>query len=303
MRRRQERFIVTCSLVLVWSTIGMRAQESSTSSALLEQSRQALTKRDYTHALEILKQVDPARPERATLEAVVNGMACEQDRSAEAQCAMAKQFFSQLLSQSPQDSFALSWLAALRFHERRGNYFANLDETRGYFTTLLAAHPDDAASRAESEYWLGVTAWMASFRRNMDAREDYNRKTGIVLQLSDPLPEAVRIEYARQCSDMINQGIEMLQKRVDQQPKDWYSLAYLNLLFRLRADLQGNAEMRAKYLKMADQLVNRVQELKNSGGLVINIPFYPAIPAPPPPPPPPLRPSAPPMQPERLQDH
>lgn len=281
------RLTTVVSLALVWSTIGMGAQES-TDSALLEKSRQALTKRDYTHALELLKQVAPAKPERTTLEAVANGMACEKEPSADApQCASAKQFFTQLLRQSPHDALALSWLGALSFHELRGHDFAKLDEVRSYFTTLLAAHPDDPAWRAESEYWLGFTAWMASFSRNVDAREDYNRKTGIPLRLSDPLPEAVRIEYARQCGGMVNQGIEMLQKRVDQQPKDWYSLTYLNLLFRRRADLQGNAEMRAKDLRMADELVSRIQEVKKSGALVINIPFYPALPPPPPPPPPP----------------
>ncbi len=219
--------------------------------------------------------------------AVANGMACEQDPSAEAQCAIAKQFFTQVLTHTPGDGLALSWLGALSFHKLRGDYFAKLGEVRSYFTTLLAAHPDDPAWRAESEYWLGVTAWIASFRRNMDAREDYNRTSGRPLQLSDPLPEALRIEYARQCGDMVKQGIEMLQKRVDQQPKDWYSLAYLNLLFRRRADLQGNAEMRAKDLRMADQLVSRIEEVKKSGALEMNIPFYPALPPPPPPPPPP----------------
>jgi hypothetical protein len=82
-------------------------------------------------------------------------------------------------------------------------------------------------------------------------------------------------------------GIEGLQRRVDQQGKDVYSLAYLNLLLRRRAELQENGEMRAKDLRMADQLVSRIKELQNSGVLVIDIPLHPAIPPPPPPPPPP----------------
>jgi TonB family protein len=266
----------------------MGAQES-TNAALLEKSRQALTKRDYTQALELLKQVDPARPERATMLAVANGMACQQDPSADApQCALAKQFFTQLLSHSPQDGLALSWLGALSFDEMQGPArFAKLDEVRGYFTTLLAAHPDEPAWRAESEYWLGVTAWTASYWRSQDAREEYNRTSRKPLQWNDPLPEAVRIELARQCGDMVNKGIEELQKVVDQQSKDTYSLAYLNLLLRRRAELQENAAMRARDLRMADQLVNRIQELQKSGVLVINIPLHPAIPPPPPPPPPP----------------
>jgi hypothetical protein len=288
------RLTTLFSLILVWSTIGMGAQES-TNSALLEKSRQALTKRDYTHALELLKQVDPARPERATMLAVANGMACRrlsrQDRSADAQCALAKQFFTRVLSDSPYDGLALSWLGALSFDESFGMQgparFAKLDEVRGYFTTLLAAHPDEPAWRAESEYWLGVTAWTASYLRSRDAREDYNRNSQIPLQWNDPLPEAVRIELARQCGDMVNKGIEVLQKRVDQQSKDSYSLAYLNLLFRRRAELQENGEMRAKDLRMADQLVNRIKELQKSGVLIIDIPLHPAIPPPPPPPPPP----------------
>jgi hypothetical protein len=281
------RLTTFASLILVWSTIGMGAQESA-NSALLEKSRQALTKRDYMHALELLKQVDPARPERATMLAVANGMACQQDPSADApQCAMAKQFFTQVLSHSSNDGLALSWLGALSLGEMRGHDFAKLDEVRGYFTTLLAGHPDEPAWRAESEYWLGVTAWMASYWRNLDARENYNRTSGIPLRGSDPLPEPVRIEYARQCRDMINQGIEILQKRMDQQPKDSYSLAFLNLLLRRRADLQESAEMRARDLRMADQLVSRIQEVQKSGALVIDIPLHPAVPPPPPPPPPP----------------
>src|SRR4029077_12172446 len=139
MRMRLKTLV---SLILVWSTIGMGAQES-TNSALLEKSRQALTKRDYTHALELLKQVDPARPERTTMLAVANGMACQQDPSADAQCAMAKQFFTQVVDHSPHDGLALSWLGALSFGETRGAArFANLDEVRAYFTTLLSAHPD-----------------------------------------------------------------------------------------------------------------------------------------------------------------
>jgi TonB family protein len=270
----------------------MGAQESA-NSALLDQSRQALTKRDYTHALELLKQVDAANPERAFTLAVANGMACQQDPSAEAQCAMAEQFFTQALTHDPHNGWALSWLGALGVEKSRarGHDFSKLDEARGYFTTLLAAHPDVPAWRAESEYWLGVTAWLASYWRSQDAREEYNRTSPKPLQWNDPLPEALRIELARQCADMVNKGIEDLQKVVDQQSKDTYSLAYLNLLFRRRAELQENAAMRARDLRMADQLVNRIQELQKSGVLVINIPLHPAIPPPPPPtPPPPTQP-------------
>ena len=265
----------------------MGAQES-TNSALLEKPRQALTKRDYKHALELLKQVDPVSPERAFMLAVANGMACQQDPSVEAQCAMARQFFTEVLSHDPHNGLALSWLGALSFEMRgRGHDFSKLDEARGYFTTLLAAHPDVPAWRGESEYWLGVTAWLACYWRSQDAREDYNRNSQIPLQWNDRLPEAVRIEVARQCGDMVNKGIEVLQKRVDQQGKDVYSLAYLNLLSRRRAELQENGEMRAKDLRMADQLVNRIREVQKSEVLVINIPLHPAIPPPPPPPPPP----------------
>jgi TonB family protein len=279
------------------SITGQMGAQESTNSALLEKSRQALTKRDYTQALELLKQVDPARPERTTMLAVANGMACqthgvvsEQDPSADAQCAMAKQFFTQVLSHDPHNGLALSWLGALSFEMRgRGHDFSKLDEARGYFTTLLVAHPDVPAWRAESEYWLGVTAWLASYWRSQDAREEYNRTAQKPLQWNDPLPEALRIELARQCGEMVNKGIEELQKVVDQQSKDTYSLAYLNLLLRRRAELQENAAMRAKDLRMADQLVDRIQEIQKSGVLVIDIPLHPAIPPPPPPPPPPLR--------------
>jgi uncharacterized protein (DUF2225 family) len=130
-----------------------------------------------------------------------------------------------------------------------------------------------------------VTAWLTSYWRNQDARADYNRNSQIPLKWNDPLPEAVRIQLARQCGEIVNNGIERLQKLVDEQGKDAYSLAYLSLLLRQRADLQENAEMRAKDLRTADQLVSRIKELQKSEVLVVNIPLHPAIPPPPPPPP------------------
>ena len=94
-------------------------------------------------------------------------------------------------------------------------------------------------------------------------RMDYN-KNNIRKQVkdTDPLPAAVRPEYASKYGTLIDEGITDLQKAISIKPDYDDAMAYLNLLYRRKADMVESKEEREALLKQADDLVDKVKEIK-----------------------------------------
>ena len=94
-------------------------------------------------------------------------------------------------------------------------------------------------------------------------RADYN-KSNIKKQVkdTDPLPPSVRADYLAKCGSMVDEGISALQKAIQLKPEYDDAMAYLNLLYRRKADLVESAEERDNLLKQADDLVDKVKEVK-----------------------------------------
>jgi hypothetical protein len=72
----------------------------------------------------------------------------------------------------------------------------------------------------------------------------------------------VRSEYASKYGPLIEEGITNLQKALELKPDYDDAMAYLNLLYRRKADMVESAEERAALLKQADDLVDKVKEIK-----------------------------------------
>ena len=79
---------------------------------------------------------------------------------------------------------------------------------------------------------------------------------------SDPLPPDLRKIYAAVCASAIAEGIESMKQPMALRSEYEDAMAYLNLLYRRKADVVENAEERATLLKMADDLIDKVKEIK-----------------------------------------
>jgi hypothetical protein len=79
------------------------------------------------------------------------------------------------------------------------------------------------------------------------------------------LPEAIRPEYARQFRTAIEEGIESLKKAIGLRSDYDDAMAYLNLLYRRKADVVESKAEREQLLKMADDLIDQVREIKQKG--------------------------------------
>jgi tetratricopeptide (TPR) repeat protein len=133
------------------------------------------------------------------------------------------------------------------------------EESKSYHQRHIQLKPDDP----EPYYWIGVIDWTLAFRANGEMRMEYN-KSNIKKQVrdDDPLPADVRTQYASKYSTFVEEGIADLQKAISIKPDYDDAMAYLNLLYRRKADMVESKEEREALRKQADDLVEKVKEIK-----------------------------------------
>jgi len=172
----------------------------------------------------------------------------------------AVQEFKEVLDKDSNNLSAIDGIGSILF-QMGGQPFdpKKFDESKSYHQRHIQLKPDDP----EPYYWIGVIDWTLAFRANGEMRMEYN-KNNIKKQVrdTDPLPAAVRTDYASKYGAVIDEGITDLQKAISLRPDYDDAMAYLNLLYRRKADMVESADERASLLKQADDLVDKVKEIK-----------------------------------------
>lgn len=178
----------------------------------------------------------------------------------EARGEQAIQEFKEVLEKDSNNISAIDGIGSILF-QMAGQPFdeKKFEESKQYHEMHMKLKPDDP----EPYYWVGVIDWTLAFRANGEMRMDYN-KNNIKKQVRDdaPLPPALRTKYSEQYNGMVDEGIADLQKAITLRPDYDDAMAYLNLLYRRKADIVESKEERDSYLKQADDLVDKVKEIK-----------------------------------------
>src|SRR6266436_5904903 len=168
--------------------------------------------------------------------------------------------FKEVLDQDANNISAIDGIGSILF-QMGGQPFdpKKFEESKTYHQRHIQLKPEDP----EPYYWIGVIDWTLAFRGNGEMRMDYN-KNNIKKQVrdTDPLPSAVRTEYASKYGALVDEGIADLQKAISIKPDYDDAMAYLNLLYRRKADTVESADERASLQKQADDLVDKVKEIK-----------------------------------------
>lgn len=163
------------------------------------------------------------------------------------------------LAIDPENLDAMDGLGLILFQSAGSPFQAQaMEESRAQYRHHIQVQPGDA----EPYYWLGVIDWTLAFRGAGVARTKYSQTSGVRLADTDPLPESVRMEYARENGAMIEEGIASLKKAIEIRPDYDDAMAYLNLLYRLKADTIADEAERGQLEKMADALLDQVREIK-----------------------------------------
>jgi tetratricopeptide (TPR) repeat protein len=164
-----------------------------------------------------------------------------------ANTAMAE--FQNVLKTEPQNTIALASIASLHFHQKE------FDEAEEWNLKLIEADPN----YKEAYYSLGVIAWTKTFQPRMEARAELGMKP------EDPGPlkdQKIREELAAKNLPIISSGLENLEKAIKVDPEYDDAMAYLNLLYRERADLMETKEEYDREIEMADNWVDKTLEAK-----------------------------------------
>jgi tetratricopeptide (TPR) repeat protein len=139
--------------------------------------------------------------------------------------------FKEVLESDPNNLSAIDGIGSILF-QMAGTPFdpAKFDESKTYHQKHIALQPNDP----EPYYWIGVIDWTLAFRANAVARADYNK-------------------------DHINKQVK---EAIELRPDYDDAMAYLNLLYRRKADTVESADERASLIKQADALIDQVKEIK-----------------------------------------
>ena len=170
--------------------------------------------------------------------------------------------FKEVLDKDPKNLSAIDGLGSIIF-QMAGQPFdpSKFEESKKYHQQHIELKPDDP----ESYYWIGVIDWTLAFRGNGEIRTNYNRDhLRKQVREMDPLPAAVRKEYVDKYGARVEEGINALNKAIVLKPDYDDAMAYLNLLYRRKAEMVESQDERASYLKQADDLVDKVKEIKQS---------------------------------------
>lgn len=169
--------------------------------------------------------------------------------------------FKNILEIDPNNLTAIDGIGSLLF-QMAGTPPVNekgFEDSKTFHQRHIQIKPDDP----EPYYWNGVIDWTLAWRGNAVMRLDYN-KNNIKKQVHDdqPLPAPVRADYAAKYGTLVDEGISDLQKAISLKPDYDDAMAYLSLLYRRKADMVESADERASLEKQADDLLEKIKEIK-----------------------------------------
>lgn len=242
-------------LCIVLLQVGLAGCQKLKARDNLNKGVQAFKNARYAEAVEFFKQaveLDPTFPTArlylatAYMQQYIPGAESPENlRMAQA----AHDEFLRVLEQDPKNEVAIASIALLYFNQKK------LDEAREWYLKQVSVNPN----AKEAHYTIGVIAWTKSFQPRMEARA----KLGMKPEDPGPLKDRKVREALREKNlPIIEEGMQHLQKALEIDKEYDDAMAYLNLLYRERADLADTEADYKKFWEIADNWVQKTMETK-----------------------------------------
>jgi tetratricopeptide (TPR) repeat protein len=209
----------------------------------------------FSQAIELDPALMDARTYRACaymMQYVPGGESEENERVAE----QAITGFQEVLSRDPGNKLAQEYIASLYYNMK------DFDKAKQAYSELLKTNPDHKVAH----YTIGVIDWAIVYPRDMEAR------AAIGMKQDDPGPikdVKIRKELAEQNAPLLDEGVHHLEEAVRVDPQYDDAMAYINLLYRRKADIADTKEEYEKLSAMADDWVQKAlasKKLKAEAG-------------------------------------
>ncbi len=156
--------------------------------------------------------------------------------------------FQEVLQSDPNNASSVAGIASIYFN------MGNFEEAKKWYKKRTELEPNNP----EPYYSIGVVDWTLAYKTNQDVR--INKLNN--LQPRDPLPAKERDVFREQFTPIIEDGLAALQKAVQLNPEYDDAMAYLNLLYRQKADTETDAAARDEDLKQADSWFQKAKDIK-----------------------------------------
>ena len=189
--------------------------------------------------------------------------------------------FRRALDVDPRDKTAIASLASLAFNKAKGAQVGtperarHFEDAEGWYRKLLEVDTIDKLAY----YSLGVIQWERFYPELMAAR------TRLGMRPEDPGPlkdSGIRLDLRTRFGRNVEDGMAALNRAVEIDPLYDDAMAYLNLLYRERADYSESADDYKRGIEAADALVTRALDARKRKAEG-NTPYTSAPPPPPPP--------------------
>jgi tetratricopeptide (TPR) repeat protein len=156
--------------------------------------------------------------------------------------------YKKVLQMDPKNINSVKGIASLYFNMKK------FDQAKEYHDKAKQLDPNDP----EEYYSIAVIDWTQSYAPRQEAR------ASLGLKADEPLKDKKVCESLRDKNEAkVEDGIQNLDKALKLRPDYDDAMAYMNLLYREKADLEcGNPGARAADLKTADDWVDKTMATK-----------------------------------------
>ena len=158
--------------------------------------------------------------------------------------------FKAVLQDDPENSTALQSIASLYFNMKE------MDQAKEWHGKVLELEPE----HKESYYTIGVISWTQSYEPRLEFRANVGMKQEDEgpISLKGRLSRTQREEYSgltEEIMPVIDEGLEALEKAIEIDPDYDDAMAYVNLLYREKADFAATQDEHDELLMKADEWV------------------------------------------------
>jgi len=135
------------------------------------------------------------------------------------------------------------------------------DDARKYYQMVSGLDPNDS----EAPYSLGVIDWTQCYQPRMEARVRLDMKPDKRLNAKKPAPKKLCNELRARKWTVIEDGIDKLDRAIQLRPDYDDAMAYMNLMYRERADLEcTDLSARDQDLKTADEWIDKAMAARKA---------------------------------------
>ena len=170
---------------------------------------------------------------------------------------LAIQNFQMVLEKDPKNVSALKGIAALYLN------IQNFDQAKAYQNKVIAVDPNDAAAY----YTIGVIDWTLAYKNAIPVRQSFGLHDN-----GDPIKDKKACEaLAEKNTPLIQEGLDELTKATQLKENYDDAMAYINLLYRRKADTEcGNDDARKADIATADDWVQKAMAARKANQIKAN---------------------------------